>query len=159
MFPRKLPRPETSLFLLGPRGTGKSTWIHQTFPDAIRYDLLDSGEALRLSKEPQRLYQELDSQPAGTWVVLDEVQKVPALLNEVHRLIEPRGLQFVLCGSSARKLRRGGVNLLAGRAISAEMYPFVSAEVNYQINFERVCRFGMLPLAYGAPDPQSYLRS
>ncbi len=159
MFARKLPRPETSIFLLGPRGTGKSTWIHQAFPDAIRYDLLDSGEALRLSKEPQRLYQELESRPAGTWVVLDEVQKVPALLDEVHRLIEKRRLRFVLCGSSARKLRRGGVNLLAGRAISAEMHPFVSAEVNYRIDFERACRFGMLPIAYEAPDPQSYLRS
>lgn len=159
MYTRPLLKPETSILLLGPRGTGKSTWIQQNFPDAIRYDLLDSGEALRLSKEPQRLYQELKSKPIGTWVVLDEVQKVPALLDEVHRLIEGQRLRFVLCGSSARKLRRGGANLLAGRANSAEMFPLVSSEVNYRIDFERACRFGMLPLAYEATDPLPYLRS
>jgi predicted AAA+ superfamily ATPase len=159
MFTRKLIPPKTSILLLGPRGTGKSTWIEQTFPKATFYDLLNSGEVLRLSKEPQRLFQELETKPANSWVVIDEVQKVPSLLEEVHRLIEKRKLKFVLCGSSARKLKRGGVNLLAGRARSIEMFPLVSAEVNYQIDFNQTCRYGMLPVAYTENDPQSYLRT
>lgn len=145
--------------LLGPRGTGKSTWIQENFPKAVLYDLLNTGEALRLSKEPQALYNELNSLESGSWVVIDEVQKVPSLLNEVHRLIEKKKLRFVLCGSSARKLRSGGTNLLAGRAKSMEMFPLVSSEVGYKLDFARVCRYGMLPVAYTGDDPGGYLRT
>ena len=108
MYTRLLPTPTRSIFLFGPRGTGKSTWIRDRFPGAVTYDLLDTGEALRLNKEPQALYRELPALPAGDRAVVDEVQKAPALLDEVHRLIESRRLRFVLSGSSARKLRRGG---------------------------------------------------
>lgn len=109
--------PKESSFLFGPRGTGKSTWIAQNFKDAIAYDLLKTDEVLRLSKQPSLIQNELAYLPAGSWVVIDEVQKVPPLLDEVHRLIEKNKLRFILSGSSARKLKRGGANLLAGRAL------------------------------------------
>ncbi|MBI3540957.1 MAG: ATP-binding protein [Deltaproteobacteria bacterium] len=159
MFTRLLPKPKSSVLLLGPRGTGKSTWIQQNFSEAPLYDLLNTGESLRLSREPQQLFQELETLKPGTWVVIDEVQKVPALLDEVHRLIEKKSLKFVLCGSSARKLKRGAANLLAGRALSLSMFPLVSAEVNEPITFDRACRYGMLPTAYTSSDPESYLRT
>ena len=159
MYTRFLPTPTRSVFLFGPRGTGKSTWIRDRFPDTVTYDLLDTGEALRLSKDPHALYRELAALPRGSWVVIDEVQKVPELLDEVHRLIESRRLRFVLSGSSARKLRRGGVNLLAGRAITTSMYPMVSAELAYELDPERALRYGMLPMAVTTDVPQDYLRT
>ncbi len=102
MYTRLLSLPSQSSFLFGPRGTGKSTWIRASFPDATVYDLLDTSESLRLNREPEALYREVSGQPAGSWVVIDEVQKAPALLDQVHRLIETQGLRFVLSGSSAR---------------------------------------------------------
>ena len=159
MYTRLLPSPTGSIFLFGPRGTGKSTWIRDRFPDTVTYDLLDTGEALRLNKDPQALYRELATLPSGSWAVIDEVQKVPALLDEVHRLIESHRLRFVLSGSSARKLRRGGANLLAGRAVTTSMFPLVSAELAFEIDPERALRFGMLPMAITTDVPQDYLRS
>lgn len=159
MYTRILPTPTRSVFLFGPRGTGKSTWIRDRFPDTVTYDLLDTGEALRLSKDPHELHRELTTLPCGSWVVIDEVQKVPELLDEVHRLIESRRLRFVLSGSSARKLRHGGVNLLAGRAITTAMFPLVSAELAFEIDPQRALRFGMLPMAVTSDVPQDYLRS
>lgn len=159
MLARQLNRPSNSILLLGPRGTGKSTWIQQNFSEAIRYDLLNTREALRLSRDPGLLYQELQDLKKGSWVVLDEVQKVPSLLDEVHRLIEGRGLRFVLSGSSARKLKKGSVNLLAGRAALTHFFPFVSPEVNFAIKIPQVFSFGMLPLAYLTENPKKYLKS
>ncbi len=159
MYTRLLPTPIRSAFLFGPRGTGKSTWIRARFPDATLYDLLDTGEALRLNKEPQALYRELATLPAGSWVVIDEVQKAPALLDEVHRLIESNQLHFILSGSSARKLRRGGINLLAGRAITLSMFPLVSAELSFKLDIETILRYGTLPMAVTGGDAQAYLRS
>ena len=159
MYARLLPTPGRSIFLFGPRGTGKTTWIRERFPDAPTYDLLDTGEALRLSKVPGELYRELAARPAGSWAVIDEVQKVPELLNEVHRLIEGRGLRFVLSGSSARKLRRRGVNLLAGRAVTTTLFPLVSAELDFDFDVERALSYGMLPMAVTGDDPEDYLRA
>ena len=159
MYARLLPTPQGSAFLFGPRGTGKSTWLRERFPRAVGYDLLDTGEALRLAKEPRMLYRELSALPANAWVVIDEVQKVPALLDEVHRLIETRRLRFVLSGSSERKLRRGGVNLLAGRAITAVMLPLTSAELDFAAAPSQLLRYGSLPMAVDAEDPRPYLRS
>lgn len=159
MYTRLLPTPTRSVLLFGPRGTGKSTWIRARFPDVPTYDLLNTGESLRLNREPGVLFDELEHLPTGSWAVVDEVQKAPALLDEVHRLIETRGLRFVLSGSSARKLRRGGVNLLAGRATTVSMFPLVSAELAFDVDVERSLRFGMLPLAVTEEDPQDYLRS
>jgi predicted AAA+ superfamily ATPase len=147
------------MFLFGPRGTGKSTWIRQQFATAVLYDLLDTAEVLRLSREPYLLYREVQDLAPGTWVVLDEVQKVPELLNEVHRLIETKGLRFVLSGSSARKLRRGGTNLLAGRAVVETMFPLVSAETGFGLVPPEVLVRGALPMAVTGADPQSYLTS
>ena len=160
MYTRLLPSPSQSVFLFGPRGTGKSTWIRARFPNAVTYDLLDTGEVLRFNKEPQVLYSELATLPAGSWVVIDEVQKAPQLLNEVHRLIESNRLRFVLSGSSARKLRRGrDVNLLAGRAITTSLFPLVSAELDFKLDLERVLPFGTLPVAVTGDNPQEYLRT
>ena len=160
MYSRLLPTPAQSVFLFGPRGTGKSTWIRSRFPNAITYDLLDTGEVLRLNKDPQVLYSELATSPAGSWVVIDEVQKAPQLLNEVHRLIESNRLRFVLSGSSARKLRRGrDVNLLAGRAITTSLFPLVSAELDFKLDLERVLPFGTLPVAVTGDSPHEYLRT
>ena len=160
MYTRLLPNPVQSVFLFGPRGTGKSTWIRERFPKAATYDLLDTGEVLRLSKDPQTLYRELATLPADAWVVIDEVQKVPQLLNEVHRLIESHRLRFILSGSSARKLRRGrDVNLLAGRAITTPMFPLVSAELSFELDLERLLLFGTLPMAVIGDNPQEYLRA
>ena len=159
MYARLLPTPTRSVFLFGPRGTGKTTWIRDRFPAAATYDLLDTGEALRLSKAPDVLHRELAMLPAGSWAVIDEVQKVPGLLNEVHRLIEGRGLRFVLSGSNARKLRRRGVNLLAGRAVTTTMFPLVSAELDFALDVERALSHGTLPTAVAGDHPEDYLRT
>ena len=159
MYTRLLPTPTRSIFLFGPRGTGKSTWINNRFPNAVSYDLLDTGEALRLSKQPQALHRELAALPEGSWAVIDEVQKVPQLLDEVHRLMESRRLRFVLSGSSARKLRRGGTNLLAGRAVTKSMMPLVSAEMGFDLDMARILPFGTLPMAVTEADPKEYLRT
>ena len=158
-YARMLQTPCGSTFLFGARGTGKSTWLRERFAQAATYDLLDTGEALRLAKEPGVLYRELSALPAGAWAVVDEVQKVPALLDEVHRLIETRGMRFVLSGSSARKLRRGGVNLLAGRAVTVAMLPLISAEIGFDVEPSKLLRYGTLPMAVNESDPRPYLRT
>ena len=159
MYARLLPRPARSILLLGPRGTGKSTWIHSLFPRAHVYDLLDTGESIRLNRDPGALFNELGGLEPGAWVVIDEVQKAPALLDQVHRLMESRRLKFVLSGPSARKLRRGGANLLAGRAVTTELFPLVSAELGGEFDLERALNLGGLPLAIADPAPEEYLRS
>ena len=160
MFTRLLAKPTGSTLLIGPRGTGKSTWIKVHFPEAAGYDLLDTAEALRFSRDPSRLYQETRGLAPGSWVVIDEVQKAPALLDEVQRLIEERRLRFLLSGSSARRLKRGGANLLAGRAVLRPFFPLVSAEVDFRLDAEEhPAQFGMLPMAFTASDPRDYLRT
>ncbi len=159
MYDRILDTPASSVFLFGPRGTGKTTFVRQRLPNAHSYDLLDSETFLRLSQAPQRLYDECRLLACGSWVVIDEVQRIPTLLNEVHRLIEGEGLRFVLTGSSARKLRRGGVNLLAGRALGKAMFPLVSSELGEDANMMQMLRFGSLPSVVGHVKPMDYLHS
>jgi len=108
MIPRLLRRPDRSFFLFGPRGVGKSTWLKQKLPEALRLDLLDASLYLELSREPHRLEAIIGHLPADAWIVLDEIQKIPPLLDEGHRIMEDRRWRFALCGSSARKLRRRG---------------------------------------------------
>lgn len=146
-------RPDRSFFLFGPRGTGKSTWLqHQVLPKALRLDLLDASLFLELSRDPHRLEAIVGNLPAGEWVVLDEIQKVPALLDEVHRLIESRGWRFALCGSSARKLRRGGANLLSGRALTLSMESFSAAELGSGFDLEFALQWGQLPFVQNEPE-------
>ena len=161
MYPRSLEIPSTgrqSFFLFGPRGTGKTTWLKQRFPDAIYLDLLDHALYLELLARPQRLR---DLIPPGYdgWVVVDEVQRIPLVLNEVHRLIEAEGLRFILTGSSARSLRRRGVNLLGGRARTYHFYPLTAVEAGADFALERALRHGQLPSVYTQPDPDEYLAS
>ena len=144
-IPRLLRCPDRSFFLFGPRGTGKSTWLRQVLPEAVRIDLLDTSLYLELSRDPHRIEALIGNRPSGSWVVLDEIQKIPALLDEVHRLMETRRWRFALCGSSARKLRRGGANLLAGRAITLAMEGFSAAELGATFDLEFSMNWGLLP--------------
>ena len=160
MFTRELVKIETSAFLLGPRGTGKSTWIQENYKaNTVVYDLLNTTELIRLSRDPSLLYQETAHLPPDAWVIVDEIQKVPALLNEVHRIIEKKKLRFILSGSSARKLRASGVNLLAGRALTYNMFPLVSKEVNFELDLEKQIAFGMLPRSFSTANPKKYLQA
>jgi predicted AAA+ superfamily ATPase len=150
--------PTGSFFLFGPRGTGKSTWVDATFPGALKVDLLKESTYAELLGHADRLEAMADAHGGGV-VVIDEVQKLPSLLDEVHRLIETRRFRFVLTGSSARKLRRSGANLLAGRARTLTMHPFTAAELGTQFNLAHAIRFGMLPSVWAGSEPGEYLRS
>ena len=151
-IPRFLRRPDRPFFLFGPRGTGKSTWLRQVLPDALKLDLLDASLFLELSRDPHRLEALIGKKPAGAWVVLDEIQKVPALLDEVHRLMELRRWRFALCGSSARKLRGGGANLLAGRALTLSMESLSAAELGAGFDLDFALNWGLLPFVLNDPD-------
>jgi uncharacterized protein len=146
LISRLLKPPDRSFFLFGARGTGKSTWLREVLPDGVRLDLLDTSLQLELAGNPHALDALVGDRPGDTWVVLDEVQKIPALLDEVHRLMELRRWRFALCGSSARKLKRGGANLLAGRAVTLSMEPFCSAELENRLDREFCLDWGMLPI-------------
>jgi predicted AAA+ superfamily ATPase len=148
---------KSSHFLLGARGTGKSYLIRESLStlDASYIDLLDSRVFLRLQNDPH----EIENLGTKDTVVIDEIQRIPELLNEVHRLIESKGKRFLLTGSSARKLRRSGSNLLAGRALPAFMLPFTWQELSQsgQFDLERYLLVGGLPKAYLEQNPQEYL--
>lgn len=140
--------PGQSAFLWGARQTGKTTWLKASFPESRFFDLLDAKVFLRLASNPTRLGEELSSHPdANQIVIIDEVQKLPALLDEVHRLIESANYSFILCGSSARKLRRQGVNLLGGRAWRFSMYPLTSTEIP-DLDLLQALNRGLLPRIY-----------
>jgi uncharacterized protein len=158
MFPRRLRPPETTTLLLGPRATGKSTWLQAVLPDAHRWDLLETRTALELLREPSVFARQVQALPSDVWVVVDEIQKVPALLDEVHRLDGQNGRRFVLSGSSARKLKRGGANLLAGRALRQDMFPLVSAEIGAVLTLAQI-PFGCLPRVIGNTNPRPYLEA
>lgn len=149
MYTRSLTIPNSSFFLFGPRGTGKSSWLKTNLPDAIWYDFLDQYTYLRILGDPGVLSREINSQPSS-WVVMDEVQRVPAVLNAVHSIIfsNPEKYKFALTGSSARKLKRNESNMLAGRAISKNFFPLTSAELGSAFNIDFMLRFGSLPRVY-----------
>lgn len=159
--PRELDLPELlakrSHFLLGPRQTGKSSLIRHALTKVRVYDLLDSSLYLALSQNPGRLAQELG--PQDHIVVIDEIQRLPVLLNEVHRLIETRGTRFLLTGSSARKLRHGGVNLLGGRARTKYLHPLTWKELGDQFDLYRALERGLLPSVYFSDDPRADLQA
>ncbi|GJM06333.1 MAG: ATPase [marine bacterium B5-7] len=147
-----------SAFIFGPRGTGKTSWLEQHFPDALCFDLLNDDTYTELSARPTRLSEKIPKDYQG-WVIVDEVQKVPAILNEVHRLIEGRKLRFLLTGSSARKLRKQGVNLLAGRALTYHMHPLTCLEIGDQFRLAHSLQFGHLPVAVTSDEVKKYLSS
>jgi predicted AAA+ superfamily ATPase len=146
-----------SLFLLGPRQTGKTSLIRHTLKGAKVYDLLDTSIFLAMSQNPGRIAEELT--PEDRHVVIDEIQRLPILLNEVHRLIEDRGIRFLLTGSSARKLRRGGVNLLGGRARTKYLHPLTSRELGKHFDLLRVVQRGLIPSIYFSDDHRADLKS
>ncbi|HEY7218621.1 MAG TPA: AAA family ATPase [Candidatus Binatia bacterium] len=146
-----------SYFLLGPRQTGKTFLIQQTLSNARVYDLLDHSVYLALSQNPGRMAEELTSK--DRIVVIDEIQRLPELLNEVHRLIESRGMRFLLTGSSARKLRRGGINLLGGRARTKHLHPLTYGELGAQFDLHWAVERGLLPSIYFSDDPRADLQS
>jgi predicted AAA+ superfamily ATPase len=163
MFPRTLNFPKNqSFFLLGPRGTGKSTWIRETFKNQIYFDLLDEALFHDFLRDPGRFTARLKAAIMSTpaeYVVIDEIQRLPDLLNEVHRWIETTKLKFILTGSSARKLRRQGTNLLAGRARQLRMHPLTAEELGTDFDPVKSISVGHLPTAYTTEDPALYLSS
>ena len=162
MFERKLVLPEAgaeSFFLWGPRQTGKSTLLRRTYPAARWIDLLKSEEFRRYVARPESLREEI--QAAGTdrkqQIIIDEIQKAPALLNEVHWLMEHYNLSFALCGSSARKVKRGAANLLGGRAIRYELYGLSASELGAEFDLQRMLNHGYLPRIYQSGRPERML--
>jgi predicted AAA+ superfamily ATPase len=146
-----------SHFLLGPRQTGKTFLIQNTLKEAKVYDLLDTSIFLALSRNPSRIAQELT--PQDHLIVIDEIQRLPELLNEVHRLIESRRIRFLMTGSSARKLRRGGINLLGGRARTKHLHPLTRRELGERFALTRALQRGLLPSIYFSDDPAADLES
>lgn len=151
--------PGQSFFLFGMRGVGKSTWARAAFPDAVYVDLLDERLYQDLLGDPSLFEQSLGTLGTDSWVVVDEVQRLPSLLNDVHRLIETRRLRFALLGSSARKLKAAGVNLLAGRAIRKTMFPLTAAELGPAFDLDKVLRHGSIPLVWTSETPRDVLEA
>ena len=150
-----------SAFLWGPRKTGKSTLLRTLFPDSIFFDFLDTDLFFRFSNRPARLMEELDAfspEKLSKPVILDEVQKIPKILDEVHRLIENRGISFILCGSSARKLKRGQSNLLGGRAWRYELFPLATPEL-HEWKLLDVLNKGLIPSHFQQPDAGRSLKA
>lgn len=157
---RLLDAPAASFFLFGPRGTGKSTWVRERFPDALYIDLLREEIRHEYLAEPRRFDARVEALPGNSVVVVDEIQRAPDLLNSVHRLMEAkRGRRFILTGSSARKLRRGGVNLLGGRAILRRMHPFLARELGESFRLDEALRLGLLPVVWASERLEEQIRS
>ena len=159
VYTRLLTVPDRSFFLFGVRGVGKSTWGRMMLPEATRFDLLDEALFTDLLADPALFGNLLSGVEPGHWVVVDEVQRIPALLNEVHRQIEERGIRFALLGSSARKLKTAGTNLLAGRAARKAMYPLTPGELGGDFDLDDALRFGTIPLVWAADDRREVLES
>lgn len=159
MYPRLIKPPKNkSFFLFGPRGTGKTTWVRATFPHALYLDLLEAELFNDLLANPQRL-ENFIPKNFNQWIIIDEIQRVPQLLNEVHRLIEKSHFKFVLTGSSARKLKRKGPNLLAGRALTLFLHPLTVGELALDFNLNHSLNYGQLPSVYREADAKEYLES
>ncbi len=147
-----------SFFLFGPRGTGKTTWLKHNFPDAVYINLLDPETYNVLLVAPQKL-EEFIGKNFFDWIIIDEIQKIPELLNVVHKLIEEKKVKFILTGSNARKLRRKGINLLAGRALVYNMYPLTARELGNDFILKNSLEFGNMPMIYNVNDKKKYLES
>ncbi|MBF5058754.1 ATP-binding protein [Candidatus Neptunochlamydia vexilliferae] len=155
----KLPKSlNQSFFLFGPRGTGKTWWVKETFPEALYIDLLDTRQYSELLAQPYLLETLIKGNPSE-WTIIDEIQKVPQLLGEVHRLIESKGYKFILTGSSVRSPHKKGVNLLAGRALMFHMHPLSYRELGAEFNLDHSLKYGQLPFVYTGAKPGLYLET
>jgi predicted AAA+ superfamily ATPase len=159
MYKRIFQAPHKSFFLFGPRGTGKTSIIQKLFPRAHWVNLLLEREYQSYLASPELFYNQVTNLKKSSWVVIDEVQRLPSLLNYVHQLIEEKKLKFVLTGSSARKLRRSGTNLLAGRAINRSLFPFIPAELGNDFKINEALRYGTLPLVWSSEDREETLQA
>jgi predicted AAA+ superfamily ATPase len=160
MFKRQLSLPaagKQTFFLWGPRQTGKTTLLRANYPDALWIDLLLADEFRRYLHNPEILREQLATRPAVRQVVIDEVQKVPQLLDEAHWLHEHRKVRFALCGSSARKVKRGQANLLGGRAVRYELHGLTAQELGRDFNLTRLLNHGYLPTIYQSDNPRPLL--
>ncbi|MBI5345743.1 MAG: ATP-binding protein [Chlamydiae bacterium] len=159
-IPRFLKPPKESFFLFGPRGTGKSTWLIHSYPNALRIDLLDREEERRLLARPEKLKDIVGPLKDGDICIIDEVQRVPELIPVIHALIEEkRGIQFILTGSSARKLRRSVGDLLGGRALLRNMGPFMASELKENFSMEKALKVGMVPMIWQSLEPLEKART
>ena len=159
MYQRKLnPSSDQSYFLLGPRGVGKSYFVSNKYKKALLFDLLHFDTYSKFLISPHLLSDYIPSSFKG-WVIIDEIQKIPGLLNEIHRLIEKRRLKFILTGSSTRKLKSKNVNLLAGRALTEYMHPLTAEELKGDFSLKKSLAYGHLPMAYNSKNPKKFLSS
>jgi len=157
---RRLKVPKQSFFLFGPRGTGKTTWLKEKFPKALFINLLEPEDFRLYQSKPERLRDVIAAHPGKMVIIIDEIQHIPELLPLVHAIIEERQeLQFILTGSSARKLRRVGTDLLAGRAIREEMHPYIAFELENRFSLPKALDLGMLPLVWEAKEPLATLKT
>lgn len=159
-FKRLFQAPSQSFFLFGPRGTGKTTLIRHLFKDVVWVDLLDPKLLRSYSARPERLFDLIQANPRTKCFIIDEVQKIPSLLSVVHSLIEKKaGIQFILTGSSSRKLKRTGADLLASRALKCILHPFMGAELKDQFSLEKALQQGLLPIIVQAENPEAALET
>ena len=159
MYTRLIQPPRAkSFFLFGPRGTGKTTWVKSAFPQAAYLDLLEAELFNDLLANPQRL-ENFIPKDFNDWIIIDEVQRIPELLNEIHRLIEKYKYKFILTGSSARKIKRKGPNLLAGRALTYSLHPLTVSELGKDFDLNHSLKYGQLPCVYTESDSKGYLES
>lgn len=149
---------DDSAFLFGARQTGKSTLLQSRFPDAMYIDLLKSEVYERYRRSPELLRTDVGLIPKEKLIIIDEVQKAPSLLDEVHWLMVNEGRRFILSGSSARKLKRGGANMLGGRAVGMRLFPLVSKEIP-DFDVVKACNYGLLPRHYEVKDPTRRIKS
>ena len=160
LIPRFFSLPKESFFLFGPRGTGKSTWLKKWREEALWIDLLEPDLVRQFQARPERLKEWVLGNPEKSHVIVDEIQKVPELLSVVHSLIEEKkGTQFILTGSSARKIKKAGVDLLAGRALNLSLHPFMASELGSQFNLDKSLHLGMLPLVLMSSEPDKVLKT
>jgi len=158
-IPRFFSAPAQSFFLFGPRGTGKSTYLRKNFPESLWVDLLKPDEFRRFSAKPEILIELVHANQEKRDIVIDEIQKVPDLLPAIHSLIEEKNnIRFILTGSSARKLKRSGVDLLAGRVLMKTLHPFILSELK-SYSFEESLDFGLLPIVYASETPKEVLET
>lgn len=162
MYKRLLKKPlegKQSFFLFGPRGTGKTSWLKTEIPDGFYIDLLNQDTFFELLKNPHQIEEMIPKKFLG-WIIIDEVQKIPDLLNEVHRMIESYRYKFILTGSSTRTLKRKGTNLLAGRALYYKMFPLTAIELEEDFQIERSLKVGQLPMVHATEiNPTAYLNA